>query len=170
MATLECYFPQYNGNESCSHSKAPRDSTEDSIWHPKSTCRQAQWRVSLAVADPRRGCVSSDCKLDLVHIHGGLTAQKYTDDILRPHAEQRIDNHALANRAVFMQDGASPHTARVSQEFLVNAAIDVLLSSAKSIDISIIENIWSYISRRINCMNPLPRNDAELRAAVGNEW
>ena len=62
------------------------------------------------------------------------------------------------------------YAARVSQEFLSNAAIDVLLWPAKSSDISIIENIWFYISRRINCVNLLPRNDIELRAAVGNEW
>ena len=33
--------------------------------------------------------------------YGGLTAQKYTDHILRPHNEPHIGNHALANIAVF---------------------------------------------------------------------
>ena len=64
-------------------------------------------RISLTVADPAKGYVCNDCKLDLVDIHGGLTAQKPTDDILRPHVEPHIDNHALANKGVFMQDGAS---------------------------------------------------------------
>ena len=62
------------------------------------------------------------------------------------------------------------YAARITQEFLANAAIDVLLWPPKSPDIYIIENIWLYISRRLNCMNLLPRNDTELRAAVGYEW
>ena len=99
-----------------------------------------------------------------------LTAQKYTDHILGPHVEPHIDNHVLADRVVFMQDVASPHAARISEGFLANAAIDVLLWPTKGRDINIIENIWSYISGRINGMNPLPRNTTELRAAVHSEW
>ena len=111
-ATLEWYCLQWKGNESSSNFKASRDSTEDSLWHLKSTCRQAQWSQGSPspVADPAKaGCVSNDRKLDLVDIHGGLTAQKHTDDILRPHVEPHIVNHVLANRGVFMQDGASFH-------------------------------------------------------------
>ena len=64
-----------------------------------------------------------------------------------------------------MQDGATPHTARISQAFLTNATIGVLLWPAKSPDINTTENAWSVISRRINSMDPLLRNAAELRAA-----
>ena len=58
----------------------------------------------------------------------------------------------------------------MSEGFLANAAIDVILWPAKGPDINISESIWSYISRRIDGMNPLPRNTAGLRAAVHNEW
>ena len=71
-------------------------------------------------------------QLDLVDTHGGLTAHKYIDGILRLHVEPHIDDHVLADRAVFMQDEASPHTARISQEFLANAAIDVLLCQQRA--------------------------------------
>ena len=53
--------------------------------------------------------------------------------------------------------------------FLAKAVIDVLLCPAKGPDINSIEIIWSYISRRINEMNLLPRNTDWLRAAVHNE-
>ena len=99
---------------------------------------------------------------------GWLTAQKYTDHILGPRVEPHIDNHVLAYRVAFMQDGASPHAARISEGFLANAAIDVLLWPTQGPDINIIENIWSYISRRINGMNSLPRNTTELRAAAND--
>ena len=60
-----------------------------------------------------------------------------------------------------MQDGA---TAMVSQKVLNKSAIDVLLWPAKSPDINVIKNVWSVMSRRINGMNPLPRNATELHA------
>ena len=54
----------------------------------------------------------------------------------------------------------------MSHTFLANAVIDVHLWPAKGPDINIIDSIWSYISSRINEMNPLPGNTAGLRAAV----
>ena len=45
------------------------------------------------------------------HIHRGLTIQDRTYEILP--AKPYIDYHALADRAVFMQD--SPHKARIIQ-------------------------------------------------------
>ena len=49
-----------------------------------------------------------------------------------PHVEQHVDNHALADGAMFMQDGATPHTARIPREFLAIVAMDVLLWTTKA--------------------------------------
>ena len=117
-------------------------------------------QISLAVADPARGCVSNDCKL--IWHYGGPTAQKYTDHILGPHDEPHIDLSCIGRYSWFQ--------ASISERFFANAAIYVLLWPAKGPDINIIESIWSYISRPINGMNPLPRNTTGLRVAVHNEW
>ena len=109
---------------------------------------------------PRKGMCQQSLQAGLSWHYGVLTAQKYTGHILRLHNEPHIDNHALADIA----------QARISEGFLANAAIYVFLWPANGPDINIIESIWSYISRRINEMNPLPRNTTVLRATVHNEY
>ena len=116
------------------------------------------------------GCVSFDCKMDLIDIRGNLNGRRYVDEILEPHVEPHMDNHALNDRPIFMQDGATPHTARISQGFLHDAAIDVMLWPSKSPDLNIIENLWSHISRSINALPERPRNAAQLRDAVHDKW
>ena len=39
-------------------------------------------------------------------IHEGLTAQKYFDEMVRPHVKPHVDNHALAGSTVFIRIGA----------------------------------------------------------------
>ena len=55
--------------------------------------------------------------------------------------------HALADRAVLKQDGATLRSARISQKFLTSATIDALLWPAKSPYINTVQNIWSVILR-----------------------
>ena len=153
----ECSFnlSKKNGNLRVWHRR--RERFDDACIAPN----RASGRISINVW----GCVSNDCKLDLVDIHGGITSQKYIDYILRPHVEPHIDNHVLADRAVFMQDGAyRQDKPRVSWQ------CGDWCPLVASKEINIIENIWSHISRRINARDPLPRTAAELRAAVHNEW
>jgi hypothetical protein len=44
------------------------------------------------------GCISHDCKLDLVTIQGNLTGDQYTRDVLQPVVVPHFDNHPLATR------------------------------------------------------------------------
>ncbi|GFY02533.1 15-hydroxyprostaglandin dehydrogenase [Trichonephila clavipes] len=48
-------------------------------------------------------------------MHGTLTGHCYVDDILRPHVGPFING---LPGAIFQQDNARPHTARVAQDFL----------------------------------------------------
>ena len=116
------------------------------------------------------GSVSNNCKLNLVVINGSLTAQKYIDNILRPEVEDHIDNHPLADAPIYQQDGASVHTAHISQAFLQNAHINVLEGPAKSPDVNIMENIWSDMQEEIKNLPQLPGTAVQLRQAVINAW
>jgi hypothetical protein len=58
------------------------------------------------------GCISHDCKLDLVTIQGNLTGDQYIRDVLQPFVVPHFDNHPLATRSVYMDDNARPQSSR----------------------------------------------------------
>ncbi|GFT60578.1 DDE_3 domain-containing protein [Trichonephila clavipes] len=61
------------------------------------------------------GSISYDSRSTLIVMRGTLTGQRYVDDILRPHVGPFLNG---LPGAIFQQDNARPHTARVAQEFL----------------------------------------------------
>jgi hypothetical protein len=71
-----------------------------------------RWRPSNGL-----GCISHDCKLDLVTIQGNLTGDQYIRDVLQP-VVPHFDNHPLATRPVYMDDNARPHRSRAVTAYL----------------------------------------------------
>ncbi|GFW17172.1 transposable element Tcb1 transposase [Trichonephila clavipes] len=59
--------------------------------------------------------IAYDSRSTLILMRGTLTGQRYVDDILRPHEGPFLNGFP---GAVFQQDNARPHTARVAQDFL----------------------------------------------------
>ena len=141
------------------------------VWRRRGERHLDEWVVpsfaSSCVSVMVWGYVTFDCKVDLVDIRGNWNGPRYVDEILEPHVEPHINNHALNDHPIFVQDGATPHTARISQDYLHNAAIDDLLGPSKNLDLNIIENLWSHITRSIN---ERPRNAAQIRNAVQDRW
>ncbi|GFU86130.1 DDE_3 domain-containing protein [Trichonephila clavipes] len=66
-----------------------------------------------------------------------LTGQRYVDDILRPHVEPFLNG---LPGAIFQQDNARPHKARVAQDFLRH--FQTLPWLARSPDLSPLEHVW----------------------------
>ena len=56
---------------------------------------------------------SFDCRFDLYFLDGNLTGQKYRDNVVASRVVPHLDNHALADRPMFMDDKARPHRARI---------------------------------------------------------
>ena len=118
--------------------------------------------------------VSLNCKSDLVTVNGNLNARSYRDEILAEQVEPPFDDHALADRPIFMHDGATPHTARISMAFLRQSAMEVLPWPSLSPDLNPIEHVWDYIRRHLNEMDPrictiigrAARSDPWLRCGV----
>ncbi|GFU28108.1 HTH_Tnp_Tc3_2 domain-containing protein [Trichonephila clavipes] len=93
------------------------------------------------------GAISWDTRSSLVVLQGTLTARRYVDDILTP-----IVLPMLSSRpgAIYQQDNARPHTARLSQQCL--QGYDVLPWPNRSPDLSPIEHVWTRWEG--NCSRP----------------
>ncbi|GFT67639.1 transposable element Tcb2 transposase [Trichonephila clavipes] len=59
--------------------------------------------------------ISHNTRLPLILINGSMTAQRYVYDILQPHV---LPLMAELPGAIFQQDNAQPHTAKMSQDCL----------------------------------------------------
>ncbi|GFV58871.1 transposable element Tcb2 transposase [Trichonephila clavipes] len=77
-----------------------------------------------------------DSRSTLIAMRGTLTGQRYVDDILRPHVGPFLNG---LPGAIFQQDNAHPHTARVAQDFLRH--FQTLPWSARSPDLSPVEHV-----------------------------
>ena len=109
---------------------------------------------------------SFDCRFDLYFLDGNLTGQKYRDNVLAPRVVPHFDNHALADRPMFMDDNARPHRARIVQHFLQQEAVQTIPWPAMSPDMKPMEHVWDFIARKINQRNPKCQNIDELRTAI----
>ena len=97
---------------------------------------------------------------------GGLTAQRYVAEVLRPVAVPYISRNP---NMVLQQDNARPHTARFTVDFLRLSKIQTLQNwPALSADLNPIEHCWDYLKRRIRKLQL--DTVTLLRAALRREW
>ena len=116
------------------------------------------------------GCISHDCKLDLVTIQGNLTGDQYIRDVLKPVVVPHFDNHPLSTRPVYMDDNARPHRSRAVTAYLKSEAVTSVPWSAMSPNLNLIEHIWDMLGRRILAREPPVQNIRQLEAALHREW
>ncbi|GFX20288.1 transposable element Tcb1 transposase [Trichonephila clavipes] len=87
-----------------------------------------------------------------------MTAQRYVHGSLQLHVlslMQRLPG------AIFEQNNARPHTARMSQDCL--CTVITLPWPARSLDLSPIEHIWDHIGRRVGHPTSLKELEARLQ-------
>ena len=83
------------------------------------------------------GCISHDCKLDLVTIQGNLTGDQYIRDVLQPVVVLHFDN-ARSNRS------------RAVTAYLQSEAVTSVPWPAMGPDLIPIEHTWDMLGRRIH--------------------
>ncbi|GFX88964.1 transposable element Tcb2 transposase [Trichonephila clavipes] len=105
-----------------------------------------------------RGVIAYNARSPLVMIRGTMASQRYVHDILQPHVlplMQRLPG------ALFQQDNAQPHTARMSQNCL--RTVTSLPWPARSPDLSSIEYIWDHLGQRVGHLTSLNELEAMLQ-------
>ena len=115
------------------------------------------------------GCISHDCKLDLVTIQGNLTGDQYIRDVLQPVVVPHFDNRPLATRPVYMDDNARPHRSRAVTAYLQSEPVTSVPWPAMSPDFNPIEHIWDMLGRGILAREPPVQNIRQLEAALHRE-
>ncbi|GFT38228.1 transposable element Tcb2 transposase [Trichonephila clavipes] len=90
------------------------------------------------------GAIAYDSRSTLIVMRGTLTGQRYVDDIIRPHVGPFLNG---LPGAIFQQDNARPHTARVAQDFLRH--FQTLPWPAHSTDLSPVEHVQDQLIRQM---------------------
>ncbi|GFW28041.1 transposable element Tc1 transposase [Trichonephila clavipes] len=90
------------------------------------------------------GPIAYDSRSTLIVMRGTLTGQRYVDDILRLHVGPFLNG---LPGAIFQQDNAHLHTARVAQDFLRH--FQTLPWPARSPDLSPVEHVWDQLKRQM---------------------
>lgn len=94
------------------------------------------------------GCMSSKGVGKLHFIDGTIKAMDYVN-ILETNLLPSIPNLSTADEYIFQQDGAPPHTAKLTKNWFLSKNIPVLDWPASSPDLNPIESLWALMKRRL---------------------
>ena len=131
-------------------------------WRLWQTDWQIPWRMGYGV-----GWHKQQQKTHLVIINGNLNAQCYRDEIQAPVVIPYVNANP---NAIFQQDNARPHTARLTTQYLQANNVDVMEWPSKSPDLSPIEQVWDLLDRRVRQRPVQPQTLRQLQHALVQEW
>ncbi|GFV09502.1 transposable element Tcb1 transposase [Trichonephila clavipes] len=96
-------------------------------------------------------------------MHRQLVLHRVLEPVVLPYLQ------GLAT-AIFQQDNARPHVARIVQRFFVNHQIELLPWPARSPDLSPIENMWSMVAQQLAQITPPAAIPDQLWQGVEASW
>ncbi|GFX33589.1 transposable element Tcb2 transposase [Trichonephila clavipes] len=131
------------------------------VWRCPGERYNSPYTVLRHAARTGLGAIAYDSRSTLIAMRGILTGQCYVDDILRPYVGPFLNG---LPGAIFQQDNARPHTARVARDFLHH--FQTIPWPARSSDLSPVEHMWDQQKRQM----PSCRSVHDLELAVQNLW
>ncbi len=96
-----------------------------------------------------------------------LSAQRYIDQVLTPHAVPFIRRHGPG--VTLQPRYARPHVARLTTQYLTRNNVDVIQWHAVSPDLNPIEHIWDELGRKAKANHQI-NNVGDLTRALQQEW
>ncbi|GBL85045.1 hypothetical protein AVEN_221283-1 [Araneus ventricosus] len=92
--------------------------------------------------------IATNGQTDLyVFVGGSVKALRYRDEILHPLVRPFLAS--MGADAIFMDDNARPHRARLVRSYLKSETIPPMAWPAKAPDLNPIEHVWDMMGRRI---------------------
>ncbi|GFT80956.1 transposable element Tcb1 transposase [Trichonephila clavipes] len=113
------------------------------------------------------GGIGYHSRTPLVRIAGTLNSQRYISEVLEPVVLPYLQGLSIA---IFLQDNARPHVARIVQRFFVNHKIELFPWPARSPDLSPIKNTWSIVAQRLTQITPPAATPDQLWQRVEAAW
>ncbi|GFV87869.1 transposable element Tcb1 transposase [Trichonephila clavipes] len=113
------------------------------------------------------GVIGYHSSIPLVSIPGTLNSQRYISESLEPVVLPYFQGLATA---IFQLDNARPNVAGIIQRFFVNHHIELLSWSARSPDLSLIENLWSMVAQRLTQITSPAITSDQLWQRVEAAW
>lgn len=115
------------------------------------------------------GGISAVGKTPLIVIDGNMTAQRYRDEVLQPVVLPYLRGN-LGPNAIFQDDNARPHRARIVNEYLQDEGVERMEWPANSPDLNPIEHLWDQLGRSVRQRVTDRTTLAELRLILVEEW
>ena len=114
------------------------------------------------------GGMAMGYRTPLYRVEGNLNAVGYRDNILHPLVLPALQ--ALGPNALFQDDNARPHRARVVNDYLQRQQVVRLDWPACSPDFNPIEHLWDVLGRRLRANHPPPADVNQLFDFLVEEW
>lgn len=128
-------------------------------------------KTKLVFATGTTGKPKRYCRADGTGMYAGVCAKEF-QDIMKKHLypEAKLIMQAAGEPdPVFLLDGAPPHTARDTTNFLTAKNIQYLHGwPPNSPDLNPIENLWAHLKCKLNAQQL--RTTAALRAGLEKAW